>query len=111
MIEKITDEQEKFLKAEGKVVVKACPGSGKTYIVAHKLLSYIDNWKNSFKNQDFAKMEREYKKLEKQLQQIAPIEKTINEAKTIEVLHNLIKNNGQDFNLTNEQLELAERLK
>ena len=72
---------------------------------------YIDNWKNSFKNQDFAKMEREYKKLEKQLQQIAPIEKTINEAKTIEVLHNLIKNNGQDFNLTNEQLELAERLK
>ena len=72
---------------------------------------YIDNWKNSFKNQDFAKMEKEYKKLEKQLQQIAPIEKTINEAKTIEVLHNLIKNNGQDFNLTNEQLELAERLK
>ena len=72
---------------------------------------YIDNWKNSFKNQDFAKMEREYKKLEKQLQQIAPIEKTINEAKTIEGLHNLIKNNGQDFNLTNEQLELAERLK
>lgn len=72
---------------------------------------YIANWKNSFKNQDFAKMEREYKKLEKQLHQIAPIEKTINEAKTIEVLHNLIKNNGQDFNLTNEQLELAERLK
>lgn len=72
---------------------------------------YIDNWKNSFKNQDFAKMEKEYKKLEKQLQQIAPIEKTINEAKTIEVLHNLIKNNGQDFNLANEQLELAERLK
>lgn len=72
---------------------------------------YIAYWKNSFKNQDFAKMEREYKKLEKQLQQIVPIEKTINEAKTIEVLHNLIKNNGQDFNLTNEQLELAERLK
>ena len=71
---------------------------------------YIDNWKNSFKNKDFEKMEKEYKKLEKQLKQIAPIEKTINEAKTIEVLHNLIKNNGQDFNLTNEQLELAEKL-
>ena len=72
---------------------------------------YIDNWKNSFKNKDFEKMEKEYKKLEKQLKQIAPIEKTINEAKTIEVLHNLIKNNGQDFNLTNEQLELVEKLK
>lgn len=83
----------------------------KQYQNLEDMNQYIDNWKNSFKNQDFAKMEREYKKLEKQLQQIAPIEKTINEAKTIEVLHNLIKNNGQDFNLTNEQLELAERLK
>ena len=31
--------------------------------------------------------------------------------KTIENLHTLIKNNGQDFNLTNEQLELVEKLK
>ncbi len=46
MMGKLTEEQEKFLNAEGKVVVKACPGSGKTYAVAHKLLSYIDNWKD-----------------------------------------------------------------
>ena len=38
-------------------------------------------------------------------------EKTINEAKTIMTLHNLIKNNGQNFNLSKEQLELAEKLK
>lgn len=44
MEEKLTTEQENFLLAEGKVVVKACPGSGKTYTVAHKLLSYLDNW-------------------------------------------------------------------
>lgn len=46
MREKMTEEQKKFLDAEGKVVVKACPGSGKTYTVAHKLLSYVDNWKD-----------------------------------------------------------------
>ena len=46
MKEQLTEEQKKFLAAEGKVVVKACPGSGKTYSVAHKLLSYIDNWKD-----------------------------------------------------------------
>ena len=40
MKEQLTEEQKKFLTAEGKVVVKACPGSGKTYSVAHKLLSY-----------------------------------------------------------------------
>ena len=56
-------------------------------------------------------MEKEYNKIERQLKNIAPIEKTINEARTIEVLHNLIKNNGQDFNLTQEQLDLVEKLK
>lgn len=46
MVKKMTDEQQEFLNAEGKVVIKACPGSGKTYTVAHKLLSYVDNWKD-----------------------------------------------------------------
>lgn len=72
---------------------------------------YIDNWKNYFENKDFEGMEKEYNKIERQLKNIAPIEKTINEARTIEVLHNLIKNNGQDFNLTQEQLDLVEKLK
>ncbi len=44
MINKLTDEQVKFLQAEGKVVVKACPGSGKTFSVANKLLSYLQDW-------------------------------------------------------------------
>ena len=72
---------------------------------------YISNWKECFENKDFNGMEKEYRKLEKQLKNIAPIEKTINDAKTIEVLHSLIKNNGQDFNLSKEQIELAEKLK
>ena len=55
-------------------------------------------------------MEKEYKKIEKQLKEIAPIENIINNARKIEVLHNLIKNNGKNFNLSKEQLELAEKL-
>lgn len=72
---------------------------------------YISNWKNYFENKNFNGMEKEYNKLEKQLKDLVPIENTINEARTIEVLHNLIKNNGQDFNLSKEQLELVEKLK
>ena len=68
------------------------------------------NWRNYYENKDFSGMEKEYNKIEKQLKNIAPIESTIKNARTIEVLHNLIKNNGQDFNLTKEQLELAEKL-
>lgn len=72
---------------------------------------YIDNWKGYFQNKDFSGMQKEYNKISKQLKDLAPIEKTINEVKTIEVLHNLIKNNGQNFNLTQDELDLAEKLK
>ena len=72
---------------------------------------YINNWKEYFSNQNFEGMEKEYKKLKKEINNLMPIEKTINEVRTIENLHNLVKNNGQDFNLSQEQLELAEILK
>lgn len=72
---------------------------------------YIDNWKDYFENKDFMGMEKEYKKIEKQLKDLAPIEKTIQDVKTVQNIHNVIKNNGQDFNLSKEQLELAEKLK
>ena len=45
---------------------------------------YISNWKEYFNNQDFEGMQKEYKKIEKQMSNIAPIEKTINDIKTIE---------------------------
>ena len=83
----------------------------KQYEAIENVDNYISNWKASFEKQDFNSMEKEYQKLEEQMQDIAPITQTIEEAKTIEVLHNLIRNNGQDFNLSNEQLELVEKLK
>ena len=55
-------------------------------------------------------MEREYIKIEKEIKNLIPIEKTINEIRTIENLHNLIKNNGKNFNLTNQEIELANKL-
>lgn len=73
-----------------------------------KIEKYSNNWKTYFNNKDFEGMQREYDKIRTKLKEIAPIEKTINTAKTIENLHKLIKNNGQNFNLTPEQLELAQ---
>ena len=81
------------------------------YSAIENIDNYINNWKDSFEKQDFDNMEKEYLKLEEQMQTIAPLTKTIEEAKTSELLHNLIKNNGQDFNLSQEQLELVEKLK
>lgn len=72
---------------------------------------YINDWKKSFSNKDFNSMEMQYKNIKKEIANLVPIEKTINDVRTIENLHNLIKNNGIDFNLTPEQLELAGKLK
>ena len=71
---------------------------------------YMNNWKKSFNSKDFESMEQEFDKIETILKNLAPLEKTINQARVIENLHNLIKNNGQDFNLNQEQIKLAEKL-
>ena len=71
---------------------------------------YINNWKEFYNNQNFEGMEKEYKRIEKEIDNLIPIEKTINNVRTIENIHNLIRNNGQDFNITKEQLELAQKL-
>lgn len=77
---------------------------------ADKLAKYEENWKEYFEDKDFEGMEREYNKIKEKLKELLPIENTLKEARTIENLHLLIKNNGQDFNLTDEQKELASLL-
>ncbi len=75
-----------------------------------KMDNYISNWNEFYKNQDFTSMEKQYRKIEKELQNIMPLENVITKARVVENLHNLIKNNGKNFNLSNEELELANKL-
>ena len=77
---------------------------------SQRMEKYINSWKEYFQNKDFSGMEKEYKNIKTELKQLVPIENTINNARSIELLHNLIKNNGQDFKLTQEELELANKL-
>lgn len=75
-----------------------------------KLSKYNEMWKEGFELKDFKKMEDYMEKIEKILSKTMPVENIINQSRTIENLHELIKNNGQNFNLTKEQLELANML-
>lgn len=75
-----------------------------------KLGKYENNWKNYYQNQDFDGMEREYEKIKDRLKHTLPLEETLKQARQIENLHLIIKNNGHDFNLTEEQKKLAEIL-
>lgn len=75
-----------------------------------KLERYVDNWKEYYNNKDFEGMTKEYNKIEKQLDKIIPLENILKETRKVEMLHNLIKNNGQNFNITENEKELVEKL-
>lgn len=77
---------------------------------AEKLQKYSDNWKEYFENKNFEGMQREYEKIKEKLKILIPMESIIKQSRAIENLHTLIKNNGQDFNLTEEQEKLAKLL-
>ena len=55
-------------------------------------------------------MEREYQKIKSKLNELMPLENTIKEARTIENIHEIIKNNGQKFELDENQIKLAQML-
>ena len=71
---------------------------------------YINNWKVCYDKKDFKGMEKEFKKIESNLNKLVPLENTIKNARQVETLHQLIKNNGQNFDLTEEEIELAGKL-
>ena len=75
-----------------------------------KIDKYISNWNEHYQNKDLKNMDKQYKKIEKELENIMPLENVITKARKLENLHQLIKNKGGDFNLSQEELELANRL-
>lgn len=75
-----------------------------------KVNKYIGNWKKYFKDQNFEKMELEYNKIREKLKILIPIEETLKNAHEVENLHKLIKSNGKNFNLSEEEKELAKKL-
>ena len=77
---------------------------------AKKVEKYIDNWKEFYNKRDFDGMQKEYNKIKTELKELVPIENTINNARYIENIHNLVKNNGMRFELSEEELELAKKL-
>lgn len=72
-----------------------------------KIGKYENNWREYYKEQDFEGMEKEYNKIKDKLKQTLPLETILKQAREIENLHLIIKNNGNKFNLTKEQEELA----
>ncbi len=71
---------------------------------------YIENWKQYYNEKNFDGMEKEYKKIKEKLKDLTPLRNTLTNANYVENVHNLIKNKGGDFNLSEEEMELINKL-
>lgn len=75
-----------------------------------KLEKYISNWNKNFEAKDFSGMEKEFNKMKKVMDELLPTENILIDYRTIENLHTLIKNNGKSFDLSDEEILLANKL-
>lgn len=75
-----------------------------------KLDKYIKRWQKYYEKQDFKNMEYQYEKIIESMEDVLPLEEIMIKARQLENIHNLIKNNGKNFNLSEGELELANKL-
>ena len=75
-----------------------------------KLNKYIDKWHEYYKQQSFTNMEYQYKRIEEYLEKVMPLQETLKRARAVENLHERIKNNGKNFEITQTEQDLAEIL-
>ena len=77
---------------------------------AQNLDNHIKNWQQFYDKHDIKNMEKEYKIIKTELKDLVPIENTINNARKIEGIHELIKSKGYEFNLSEYEVELMDKL-
>lgn len=75
-----------------------------------KVSKYITNWKNYYIAKDMEGMTKEYNKIKEEITGIVPLEETIKEVKRVENMHKLLKAKGVDYKLSEQEIELIEKL-
>ena len=71
---------------------------------------YVDNFNEYLKNKDFNGMTKEWKKIQVNLKNIIPLENILKQVRQTENIYNLIKNNGNNFDLSKEELEIIQKI-
>lgn len=111
----ITKKTSDFIKESKDAILKAVNNNIEDNLsnqikTVDKISTNIENWTNYYEQKDFANMEKQYKKIKTELQEVIPLENIIKKARQLENIHNLIKNNGKNFNLSEDELDLANKL-
>ena len=105
----------RMIKSGKDVILESVENNIKKEIdVQDDLLKKIDDnikeWKICYENQDFNGMIEQYNQINSKLGEILPVENVLKEVRKLGNIHNLIKNNGQNFNITEMEKQLAEKL-
>lgn len=79
--------------------------------IVQNIDSHINAWQEYYNKHDIKNMDKEYRIIKKELKDLVPIENTINNARKIEGIHELIKSKGYNFNLSDYEIELIDKLK
>lgn len=76
----------------------------------YEIENYINDFNDFFNNKDFEGMTKEYNKIQDKLEKVIPLENIMKEISRTEIVYNLIKNNGNNFNLSEGEIEFIKKI-
>ena len=113
--ELISSSTAKLIKSSKKTIIEnienSIDNSLENQVTAiEKIDGYIEKWNNYYKEQDLTNMKKIYTRMQNELEKVVPIQDVLDKVEQLGNLHELIVNNGGDFNLTEEEIELSTML-
>lgn len=112
--EKITKSMKNSIKSKKNSIVKDIKNKVSENLEKQeknieKLNEYNNKWEKCFEEKDLKGMKNAKNNITKYLEKVMPLENVINNARKIEIMHNLIESTGS-FDITDEEKELASAL-
>lgn len=113
--QKINNKTAKVIKSGKKVIMETVENnidnSLQNQVAAvEKINGYIEKWTNYFNAHDLTNMKKIYTRMEKEMEKLMPLQDVLNKVGQVENLHELIVNNGGDFDLSQEEVEISAML-
>lgn len=111
----INSSTAKLIKSSKKTIIQSIEDSIDNSLedqvtAIEKIDGYIEKWNNYYKEKDLTNMKKIHTRIQNELEKVIPIEDVLTRVEQLENMHELIVNNGGDFNLTEEELELSTML-
>lgn len=111
----ISAKTAKLIKSSKKTIVQSIEDNIDNSLIdqvtsIEKIDNYIEKWTNYYKEQDLTNMKKIHTRMKNELEKVLPIQSVLEKVEEISNLQELIVNNGGDFNLSEEELELSAML-